>query len=128
MPAGLSRLTSGQNAVKGARLVKALHNLDYCHLGNGARPAGDPGRWALPIAGDDAKAEVVKFMHAIGYDAVDCGTLAESWRIEPNMPLYVLPYVGDPPPAGMVKDERRRWFRGDRGTRVTADQERELTA
>jgi hypothetical protein len=66
-------------------------------------------------------------MDAIGYDAVDCGTLAESWRIEPNTPVYVLPYIGEPP-AGLTKDERRRWFREERGARVTADQVRVFAA
>jgi hypothetical protein len=64
-------------------------------------------------------------MDAIGYNAVDCGTLADSWRIEPNTPVYVLPYVGEPP-AGLTKEERRRWFRADRRARVTADQVREF--
>jgi 8-hydroxy-5-deazaflavin:NADPH oxidoreductase len=43
-----------QRHFKGARLIKALYNLDFHHLGNGARPAGDPDRCALPIAGHDA--------------------------------------------------------------------------
>jgi hypothetical protein len=60
-------------------------------------------------------------------DAVDCGTLANSWRFEPNTPVYVLPYLGEPP-AGLTKEERRRWFRADRSARVTADQVRELAA
>jgi 8-hydroxy-5-deazaflavin:NADPH oxidoreductase len=87
-----------QRHLKGARLVKALNNLDFHHLGNGARPSGATDRWSLPIAGDDseAKAEVAKFMDTIGYDAVDCGTLAESWRMEANTPVYVLPYLSEP--------------------------------
>jgi predicted dinucleotide-binding enzyme len=118
-----------QRHLSGARLVKALHNLDFHHLGNGVRPSGAADRWALPIAGDDAdaKAEVAKFMDVIGYDAVDCGTLADSWRIEPNTPVYVLPYVGEPP-AEMTKEQRRRWFRSDRSARMPADKVRELVA
>ncbi len=118
-----------QRHLEGARLVKALHSLDFHHLRNGARPAGDPERWALPIAGDDAdaKAQVAKFMDAIGYDAVDCGSLAESWRMEPNTPVYVLPYLGEPP-AGLTKEERRQWYRQDRSARVTADDVRTLVS
>jgi len=66
-------------------------------------------------------------MDVIGYDAVDCGTLVGSWRIEPNTPVYALPYVGEPP-AGMTKEERRRWFREDRSVQVTADQVRKFAA
>src|SRR5262249_51796932 len=105
------------------------YNLDFHHLGNGPRPAGDPERWALPIAGDDAqaKADVANFMDAVGFDAVDCGTLADSWRIQAATPVYVLPYV-DEPPEGMTKDERRAWFRKERSKVVKADQVCELAA
>jgi len=37
---------------------------------------------------------VVDFLDKIGYDAVDMGPLAESWRSEPTMPIYVNPYWG----------------------------------
>jgi 8-hydroxy-5-deazaflavin:NADPH oxidoreductase len=118
-----------QRHLKGARLVKAFNNIDFIHLGNGPRPAGSSDRWALPIAGDDAhaKTEVSKLMDTIGYDAVDCGTLAESWRIEPNTPVYAHPYVGEPP-AAMSKEERSLWFRKDRSAQVTADLVRKLVA
>jgi hypothetical protein len=33
----------------------------------------------------------------LGYDAVDIGTLAASWRSEPNTPVYVQPYLGEAP-------------------------------
>jgi hypothetical protein len=36
-------------------------------------------------------------MDAIGYEAVDMGPLAESWRSEPTMPVYVMPYIGEIP-------------------------------
>jgi predicted dinucleotide-binding enzyme len=41
-------------------VVKAFNSITYMSLGNRARPAADPDRSALPIAGDDtaAKAEV----------------------------------------------------------------------
>jgi 8-hydroxy-5-deazaflavin:NADPH oxidoreductase len=88
-----------QRHLTGAHLFKAFYNLDFHHLGNGPRPAGDPERWALPIAGDDglAKTEVAKFMDVVGFDAVDCGTLADSWRIQAGIPAYVLPNVGEHP-------------------------------
>jgi 8-hydroxy-5-deazaflavin:NADPH oxidoreductase len=66
-------------------------------------------------------------MDAVGFDAVDCGTLAESWRIQQATPVYVLPYVGEPP-EGMSKNQRRAWFRKDRSKVVAADQVRELAA
>ena len=32
------------------------------------------------------------FLDSIGYDAVDAGPLAESWRQEPGTPVYRSPY------------------------------------
>lgn len=118
-----------QQHLQEARVVKALYSLDMFHLDNGPRPTNDPERWALPVAGDhaDAKAAVSQFMDAIGFDAVDCGDLADSWRIQQATPVYVLPYVGVPP-EGISKEERRVWFRADRSKVVTADQVRELAA
>lgn len=60
-----------------------------------ARPKGDPERTTLLIAGDDAAAKeaVTRFIEASGYDVVDAGSLADSWRIEPNTPVYFWPYA-----------------------------------
>lgn len=117
-----------QRHLAGARLVKALHNLEYRRLFVSARPSGAADRRALPIAGDDAatKAEVARFMDVIGYDAVDIGNLADSWRIEPGTPIYVLPYIGEPP-EGMSQEEARRWFWETPGVPVSADQVKKLT-
>jgi hypothetical protein len=74
--------------------VKVFNNIFYKHLRSLARPAGAADRTYLPIAGDDpaAKAAVTGFLDAIGYGAVDAGTLADSWRQEPGSPVYGAPY------------------------------------
>lgn len=78
-----------------ARVVKGFNNIYFKHLLALARPAGAADRSALPIAGDDAsaKATVAAFFDRIGYDVVDAGTLAESWRFERDMPAYGSPYA-----------------------------------
>lgn len=78
-----------------ARVVKGFNNIYFKHLLSLARPAGATDRSALPIAGDDAaaKAVVTAFLDRIGYDAVDAGSLAESWRFERDMPAYGVPYA-----------------------------------
>jgi predicted dinucleotide-binding enzyme len=65
-----------------ARVVKVFNNIFFKHLAALARPAGAADRTALPLAGDDAgaKAEVARFLDAIGYDSVDAGPLAEGGR------------------------------------------------
>ncbi|MFI7023574.1 NADPH-dependent F420 reductase [Micromonospora sp. NPDC049900] len=81
-----------------ARVVKAFNNIHFRHLSSLARPSGAADRSALPIAGDDAeaKAVVTAFLDRIGYDAVDAGSLAESWRFQPDTPAYGTVYSADP--------------------------------
>jgi hypothetical protein len=83
-----------QRHVPGASVVKAFNNIFYKHLLNLARPAGDPLRSYLPIAGDNNQAllAVANFLSQIGYGAVDYGPLAESWRQQPGTPVYGAPY------------------------------------
>jgi predicted dinucleotide-binding enzyme len=83
-----------QRDLKDARVVKVFNNIYFKHLRWLARPAGAPDRSALPIAGDyaAAKAAVTAFLDSIGYDAVDVGRLAASWRQEPGTPVYGSPY------------------------------------
>ena len=83
-----------QELLAGARLVKAFNTIFYKHLESLARPVGDAHRSALPIAGDDAAAKRIatEFLDRIGYDVVDVGTLADSWRIERNTPAWASPY------------------------------------
>ena len=83
-----------QRHLPGAHVVKVFNNIYFRHLASLARPAGSADRSALPIAGDDpaAKAVVTGYLDAIGYDAVDDGSLADSWRQEPGTPVYGAPY------------------------------------
>ena len=91
--------TSGllQAHLPGSRVVKVFNNIFFVALGRLGRPAGAPDRTTLPVFGDDegAKAEVTAFLDAIGYDALDAGALAESWRAENGRPAYVMPYATD---------------------------------
>ena len=83
-----------QRHLPAAHVVKVFNNIYFRHLASLARPAGDADRSALPIAGDDtaAKAAVTEYLDAIGYDTVDDGSLADSWRQEPGTPVYGAPY------------------------------------
>ncbi len=83
-----------QRHLPGAHVVKVFNNIYYRHLASLTRPSGDAGRSALPISGDDAAAKtaVTEYLDAIGYDAVDDGSLPDSWRQEPGTPVYGAPY------------------------------------
>ncbi len=74
----------------GRKVVKAFNNIYAQHQLDKGKPAGTPGRIALPVAGDDAaaKAVVMKLIDAMGFDPVDAGGIDESWRQQPGSPVY----------------------------------------
>lgn len=80
--------------VPNALLVKAFNNIFFKHLLSLARPSGATDRSYLPIAADSApaKATVTAFINSIGYDVVDAGTLADSWRQSTGTPVWGTPY------------------------------------
>ncbi len=74
----------------GARVVKAFNTIQAHHLFANGRPAGEDGRIALPVAGDDtaAKLTVMAMVDELGFDPIDAGTLDQSWRQQPGTPVY----------------------------------------
>lgn len=115
-----------QQHLRGAKVVKGLHNLGWIHMQHNARPKGDAERTTLPIAGDDAAAKgaVTRFVEAVGYDVVDAGSLADSWRIEPNTPIYFWPYA-PAIPEGVPQDEAKRIYQ-QRGKPISPEAARKL--
>jgi predicted dinucleotide-binding enzyme len=73
-----------------SRVVKAFNHIHAAELTTHGKPSGSPDRRALVIAGDDpqAKATVSELLDELGFDTVDAGPLAESWRIQPDTPGY----------------------------------------
>ena len=70
-------------------VVKAFNNIYARHLRDHGRPPGSRDRIALPVAGDQpAKATVMQLVEELGFDAVDAGSLEESWRQHPGTPVY----------------------------------------
>ncbi|MFE2180295.1 NADPH-dependent F420 reductase [Streptomyces sp. NPDC059455] len=86
-----------QRHLTGAKLVKAFNNINDGHIPVLARPTGAADRSALPIAGDDpeARASAAALIDRLGFDTVDAGPLAQSWRFEPDTAAYVAPYFAD---------------------------------
>jgi predicted dinucleotide-binding enzyme len=74
----------------GQPVVKAFNTMYAKNLLERGRAADQSGRLALPVAGDDAsaKALVLQLIDELGFDGVDAGTLAESWRQQPGTPVY----------------------------------------
>jgi predicted dinucleotide-binding enzyme len=73
-----------------APVFKVFNGIFWKHLLENGVPRGTAGRIALPIAGDDpaGKQIVSDLVDSIGFDPVDAGTLAESWRQQPDTPVY----------------------------------------
>jgi 8-hydroxy-5-deazaflavin:NADPH oxidoreductase len=73
-----------------SKVVKAFNHIYARELTTHGQPAGSENRRALVIAGDDrdAKATITALLDAFGFDTVDVGPLAESWRIQPGTPAY----------------------------------------
>ncbi len=70
-------------------VVKAFNGV-YAHwLLEKPLPTGSSERLAIPVAGDDpAKATVMALVDELGFDAVDAGPIADSWRMQPGTPWY----------------------------------------
>ncbi|MFM0211250.1 NADPH-dependent F420 reductase [Paraburkholderia sediminicola] len=79
-------------ALPGARVVKAFNAILAKDLETDGKPAGSPNRRALPFAGDDAQAKhvVSGLLDQFGFDPVDAGALADSWRFERAKPVYCI--------------------------------------
>jgi predicted dinucleotide-binding enzyme len=77
-------------SVIGHPVIKAFNNIYAASLAEKGLPAGSPNRIALSVAGDNEseKQVVMQLIDAIGFDAIDGGSLSESWRQEPGSPAY----------------------------------------
>lgn len=71
-------------------VIKAFNSIHAEHLFGSGSAAGTPDRIALPVSGDDAaaKATVIALIDELGFDAVDTGPIAQSWRQQPGTPAY----------------------------------------
>jgi predicted dinucleotide-binding enzyme len=76
----------------GHPVVKAFNNILAQHLLTLGKPAGSPGRIALPVAGDyaAAKAVVIELIDQLGFDGLDVGGLDDSWRQQPGTPVFTI--------------------------------------
>jgi len=74
----------------GRPVVKAFNNIYARHLLERGKPKGTPGRIALPVAGNDRRAKevVIQLLEELGFDGLDAGSLDESWRQQPDTPVY----------------------------------------
>lgn len=74
----------------GRPVIKVFNNILEYTLKHKGKAAGEEGRIAISVAGDNEahKKVAAELVNQTGYDAVDGGSLAESWRQEPGTPAY----------------------------------------
>lgn len=76
--------------ILGRLVIKVFNNILEYTLKHKGKAAGEEGRIAISVASDDAEHKKVaaKLVDQTGFDFVDGGSLAESWRQEPGTPAY----------------------------------------
>ena len=81
----------------GRPVIKAFNNILAYSLAELGRPRGAEGRLAVAVAGDDpeAKSRVSALVDEVGFDPVDAGSLADSWRQQPSTPAYCCDFNAD---------------------------------
>jgi len=81
----------------GHPVIKAWNNVLAGTFADKGLPPGAEGRIALSVAGDNpaAKQTVLSLVEDTGFDAIDGGSLAESWRQQPGTPGYCTDLTAD---------------------------------
>ncbi|MYM73902.1 NAD(P)-binding domain-containing protein [Duganella sp. FT134W] len=94
----------------GRPVIKAFNNVLAYTLKELGRPAGAAGRLAIAVAGDQAsgKQKTMALVNECGFDAVDGGSLEDSWRQQPSTPAYCCDYD-----AETMRKELAAAVRGD---------------
>lgn len=74
----------------GRPLIKTFNAALAHTLAERGAPRGGTGRLAMPVAGDDERGKEIasKLVDDAGFDPVDAGSLASSWRQQPGTPAY----------------------------------------
>lgn len=91
-----------------AHVAKAFNHIAAAEITTDGTPAGTPGRRALATASEhpDALALVTEVYDAFGFDTVDIGSLAESWRVERDQPAYGPRQTAEELRANLARAER----------------------
>lgn len=91
-----------------SKVAKAFNHIMAADILTDGSPAGTAGRRALATASDDADAAALatRIYDEFGFDTVNVGPLADSWRVERDQPAYVVPQNRDELTANLARATR----------------------
>ncbi|MGO7587904.1 NAD(P)-binding domain-containing protein [Rhizobium leguminosarum] len=91
-------------------IIKAWNAVLSATLAEKGVDKSQPGRIALPVAGDDLEKKllVMQLVEATGFDALDAGSLETSWRQQPGTPAYCTELTADELQAALEKADQTR--------------------
>ena len=100
---GLPNSWAGQSSRHGTRSVPTRSR-------RRASPREVPDRIAIPVAADDSEQRKLgmALVEETGFDAVDAGTLAESWRQQPGTPCYCTDLTREEMPGALAAADAAR--------------------
>jgi predicted dinucleotide-binding enzyme len=99
----------------GRPVAKAWNSISAGSFASTSKPAGSPERIAIPVAADSEKDRkaAMGLVEDTGLDAIDAGSLADSWRQQPGTPCYCTDLTRDELPSALaaadaVRSPKRR--------------------
>ncbi|RPH27810.1 NADP oxidoreductase [Buttiauxella warmboldiae] len=106
-------------------VIKVWNAIGSDSFARKGKPAGDPHRIAIPVAGDNEahKKIVMMLVNDTGFDAFDAGQISDSWRQQPGAPAYCTDLPYDEMAAALCSAEFSR-LPARRNLAVAAVQER----
>ena len=92
-----------------SKVAKGFNHIMAKDITTDGKPAGAEDRRALATASDfEEAAELVqRFYDELGFDTVNVGALAESWRVERDQPAYVVRQNRQELVANLARAKRR---------------------
>ena len=94
----------------GAPVFKVFNGIWWKHLLEKGTPSGTAQRIALPIAGEDGPNRdlIHGIVDALGFEPVDAGSIADSWRQQPGTPVYGKDFDADATRAALAEASPER--------------------
>ncbi|MGK2911164.1 MAG: NADPH-dependent F420 reductase [Sphingobium sp.] len=94
----------------GRPIAKAWNAIGSASFAEKGKPPGDPDRIAIPVAADreEDRRVTMALVNDTGLDAVDAGSLADSWRQQPGGPVYCTDLTAAEIPAALAAADRAR--------------------